>query len=81
MSTVTIERVERAITMTAYAMQQHKLPQFLPALKRLEAARDDLARDGDALDYARRALERGAISVDRAFHCRMLPSPPLADAA
>jgi hypothetical protein len=75
---VTIERIEHAIAVTAYCMTRHKLPQLLPTLKRLEAARDEFARDGDALDYARRVLERGLISVDR---CRTPPSPPLADAA
>jgi len=79
---VTVEHIEHAIAVTAYCMTRHKLPQLLPTLKRLEAARDELARDGDALDYARRVLERGAISVDDVIsHCRMLPTPPLARAA
>ena len=81
MSDVTIDRLNRAITVTAYVMTRHRLPQILPTLKRLKSARDDLARDGDALDYARRVLERDAISVDRPSHYRMLPNQPLADAA
>jgi hypothetical protein len=77
-SGITIERIERAIAMTAYVMQRHDLPQLLPTLKRLETARDELMHDGDALEYARRVLARGAVSVDR---CKMLPSPPSTNAA
>jgi hypothetical protein len=78
---ITIERLKHAIAVTAYVMVRHDLPQLLPTLKRLESARDDLARDGDALDYAKRVLERGAISVESPAHYKMLPSPALADAA
>ncbi len=53
---VTVERLERAIKVTARCMVEHALPQLLPILKRLEAERDRLARDGDALEYARRLL-------------------------
>jgi hypothetical protein len=62
---VTIERIERAITLTAYIMQRHNLPQLLPTLKRLEAARDDLQVNGDALEYAKRILDRGTIAAQR----------------
>jgi hypothetical protein len=55
-----IERLNVAIAMTAYVIQRHNLPQVLPTLKRLEAARDDLLRDGDPIEYAKRALERSA---------------------
>jgi hypothetical protein len=55
-----IERLNAAIAMTAYVIQRHNLPQVLPTLKRLEAARDDLLRDGDPIEYAKRALERSA---------------------
>ena len=49
-ASVTIERLERAITITAEAMSRHNLPQLLPTLKRLEAARDDLIANGDPID-------------------------------
>jgi hypothetical protein len=59
----TIERLDSAITLTAYVMQRHSLPQLLPTLKRLEAARDELLVNGDALEYAARVLARSAIDV------------------
>jgi hypothetical protein len=37
-------------------MINHQLPQILPTLKRLQAERDRLLREGDALEYARRLL-------------------------
>jgi hypothetical protein len=64
-ATVTIERLERAITMTAYVMAHHNLPQLLPTLKRLEAARDRVLREGDPIEYAKRVLERGTIAVEQ----------------
>ena len=54
--TVTIERIERAIKITAGCMLAHELPQLMPTLKRLEAERDRLMRDGDAIEYAKRVL-------------------------
>jgi hypothetical protein len=60
---VTVERLERAITVTASAMARHNLPQLLPTLKRLEAERDNLLLNGDPIEYAKRVLERGAIAV------------------
>jgi hypothetical protein len=57
MSTVTIERLERAIKVTARCMVDHDLPQqLMPTLRRLEAERDRLMRDGDAIEYAKRLL-------------------------
>lgn len=53
---VTIERLDRAIRITAAAMVQHDLPQVLPALRRLETERDRLVKEGDPLDYARKVL-------------------------
>ena len=55
---VTIERLERAIAVTAYCMTKHNLPQLLPTLKRLEAERDNLIANGDPIEYARRILAR-----------------------
>ncbi len=81
MAAVTIDRLSNAIMVTAYAMVRHDLPQLLSTLKRLEAARDNLSRDGDALDYAKRVLDGGAVLVGGTSHCKRLPSPPLADAA
>jgi hypothetical protein len=55
---VTVERLERAITITADAMSRHNLPQLLPALKRLEAERDCLIASGNPIDYAKRLMAR-----------------------
>jgi hypothetical protein len=57
-SVVTIERLERAIAVTARCMAQHNLPQLLPTLKRLEAERDRLIAVGDPIEYAKRILAR-----------------------
>ena len=53
---VTVERLESAIKVTARCMVEHDLPQLLPTLKRLEAERDRLVQEGDAIEYARRLL-------------------------
>jgi hypothetical protein len=58
-----LTRLDSAITLTAYVMQRHRLPQLLPTLKRLQAARDDLLVNGDALEYAARVLSRCAIDT------------------
>jgi hypothetical protein len=58
MAAVTVERIERAIAITAEAMARHNLPQLLPTLKRLEAERDKLIVDGDPIDYAERLIAR-----------------------
>lgn len=60
MSAVTVERIERAILVTAYCMAQHNLPQLMPTLKRLEAERDKLISEGDPIAYAKRLLARAA---------------------
>jgi hypothetical protein len=59
-SVVTIERLERAIAVTARCMAQHNLPQLLPTLKRLEAERDRLLQEGDPIEYAKRVLGKAA---------------------
>jgi ribosomal 50S subunit-associated protein YjgA (DUF615 family) len=51
-----VDRLERAITTPARAMVQHNLPGVMPTLKRLEAERDRLLREGDAIEYAKRLL-------------------------
>jgi hypothetical protein len=53
---ITVERLERAIGITARAMVRHNLPLLLPILKRLEAERDRLLAEGGALEYAKRLL-------------------------
>jgi len=58
-SPITVERIERAIAVTALCITQHNLPQLLPTLKRLEAERDRLINDGDPIAYAKRVLARG----------------------
>jgi hypothetical protein len=57
---VTLERLERAITITAEAMSRHNLPQLLPTLKRLEAERDNILMNGDPIEYAKRVLAKSA---------------------
>jgi hypothetical protein len=61
--TVTVERLENAITMTAYVMAHHNLPQLLPTLKRLEAERDRLLQEGDPIEYAKRVLQQGTVTA------------------
>jgi hypothetical protein len=51
-----VERLESAVKVTARCMVEHDLPQLLPTLKRLEAERDRLVQEGDAIEYARRLL-------------------------
>ena len=55
---ITIERIERAINLTADCMARHNLPQLLPTLQRLEVERDRLIAIGDPIDYAKRILAR-----------------------
>jgi hypothetical protein len=55
-ATCTAEDLKRAITVTADVMVRHKLPQLMPTLKRLEAERDRLLREGDAIEYDKRVL-------------------------
>jgi hypothetical protein len=56
---VTIERLERAIKTTARVIERHML-QLMPTLRRLEAERDKLIRDGDPFTYVRRLLGKDA---------------------
>ena len=65
LAAVTIARLDNAITLTAYVMQRHNLPQLLPTLKRLENERDKLRRDGDPIEYAKRVLERSTNAVQQ----------------
>ena len=53
-----VERLERAIAVTAYCMTKHNLPQLMPVLKRLEAERDNLIANGDPIEYASEVLAR-----------------------
>ena len=62
---VTIERLERAIAVTDYCMTKHNLPQLMPALKRLEAERDNLIANGDPIQYAERILKRRDLLEER----------------
>ena len=55
-ASITVERLERAITITAEAMTRHGLPHLLPTLKRLETERDNLIANGDPIAYAERLL-------------------------
>ena len=51
--------------MTAYCMTKHNLPQLMPALKRLEAERDNLIANGDPIQYAERILKRRGLLEER----------------
>jgi hypothetical protein len=62
--TVTAERIERAITFTAYCMKRWRMPELLPTLKRLEAERDRLSDEGDALAYADSVLARSTKLIE-----------------
>jgi len=53
---ITIDRLDRALATTARAMVRHNLTGLLPTLKRLEAERDRLLVDGNAIEYAKRLL-------------------------
>jgi hypothetical protein len=60
---VTLERIERAITITAEAMTapnlpKDSLPTILRTLKRLEEERDKLVSEDDPVEYAKRVLAR-----------------------
>jgi hypothetical protein len=72
MSDVTIDRLEQAITFTAYAMRAFGMRELLPVLKRLEAERDRMAEEGDALEYADRVLARSTKPIEPP---RYLPPP------
>jgi hypothetical protein len=60
MTAVTVERLDRAIKITAEAIVRHNLPQVVPTLKQLEAERDRLLREGDPIEYAKRLLGNAA---------------------
>lgn len=53
---IAVEELERAIAIVAYGMKLHNMPEALPVLKRLEAERERLLSEGDAMDYADRLL-------------------------
>jgi hypothetical protein len=54
---VSVERLDRAIKITAELMVRHQLPQLMSTLKRLETERDRLLAEGDAINYAKRVLD------------------------
>jgi hypothetical protein len=55
---VTLEHLERAITITARCILEFNMPEILPTLKRLEAERDRLIAEGSPAEYAKRVLAR-----------------------
>jgi hypothetical protein len=59
-SSVTIERLERGIKTVAAAMVEHSLPGLLVYIRRLEAERDRLLQEVDAMDYANQILRKSA---------------------
>ncbi len=78
---VTLDDLDEMIAITAYVMRRHNLPQILPTLKRLEAARDDLLTNGDPLEYAGQVLEHSTKQINVAAYlpdCRTDPSRPSA---
>jgi hypothetical protein len=58
-ATITVERLERAISVTANAMVLHNLRELSPTLKRLEAEREKLLTEEDPIAYAKRVLAAG----------------------
>ena len=68
-----LERIDRAITFTAYCIKQWNMRELLPSLKRLEAERGRLAEEGDALEYAEKILAQSAKLIDQSG--RYLPAP------
>jgi len=50
--TVSVERLKRAINTVAEAMLEHGLPGLRVYIRRLEAERDRLLQDVDAMEYA-----------------------------
>jgi hypothetical protein len=60
MTAVTVERLERAIIITARCIAEFNMPEILPTLKRLEVERDRLVAEGDPVEYAKRVLARNA---------------------
>lgn len=57
---VTIERIDRAIKTVAEALVEHQLPGLLVYIRRLEAERDRLLQEVDAMDYANQLLRKSA---------------------
>jgi hypothetical protein len=57
---VTTERIDRAIKTVAEAMVEHNLPGLLVYIRRLEAERDRLLQEVDAIDYASQILRKSA---------------------
>jgi hypothetical protein len=58
MTAITIERIERAIHAVAEAMVEHNLPGLLIYMRRLEAERDRLLSEVDAIEYANAILRK-----------------------
>jgi hypothetical protein len=57
---ITVERIDRAIKTVAAAMVEHQLPGLLVYIRRLEAERDRLLQEVDAIDYANQILRKSA---------------------
>ena len=55
---VTVKRLDRCIKIVASWIVEYNMPEAIHALNRLEAARDVLLWEGDAIDYAKKVLAR-----------------------
>jgi hypothetical protein len=78
MSSYTVEDLDRAIAIVAYGMDYHQMREALPVLKRLQAEKERLLTEGDALAYARRVLEQYAKTINASANDNM---PVLIEAA
>jgi hypothetical protein len=55
-----LQQLDRAITTVAEAMVIHNLPGLLVQIRRLEAERDRLLHEVDAIDYAKEIIRKAA---------------------
>jgi hypothetical protein len=53
---ITVERLEQAIKAVAGWIVQHNLRHAVPTLRRLQAERDRLLKEGNPIEYAKRVL-------------------------
>ncbi|HEY1748562.1 MAG TPA: hypothetical protein VGG11_17580 [Xanthobacteraceae bacterium] len=57
---VTVERLDHAISIVAKSMVRHDMGHLIATVKLLEAERDRLRNETDALQYAREILRTAA---------------------
>jgi hypothetical protein len=64
---------DTAVQALAFMIQYNTLPGALSLLRRLEAEHDRLVAEGGAIEYARRVMMRGAISVNAGVNDNAVP--------